>query len=142
MRYASPQQRIEAESDRRGRVAFARGCAELILADDSDSALILILGGPHAEVILGHGTPDDQTYWFRVWAARGLLWAWDDVAEHAIRVALGDPAWRVREMAAKVVARNRLGDLLPALLVLRTDPVERVRVAAHRAVTVLTRTGA
>jgi hypothetical protein len=93
-------------------------------------------------VIFGNGVPDDQAYWFRVWAARGLRWAWDDIGTDAIRTALGDPAWRVREMAAKVVARNRLGDLLPALLVLRTDPTDRVRSAARRAVAVLTRTAA
>jgi hypothetical protein len=114
----------------------------VLLGEDSDTALILILGGPHARVILGNDVPEDQAYWFRVWGARGLLWAWDDIAMDAIRSALGDPAWRVREMAGKVVARNRLGDLLPAVLVLRTDPTDRVRAAARRAVTVLTRTAA
>jgi hypothetical protein len=123
-------------------VAYARGCAALILGDDSDTALIVVLGAGHARQILDNGVPDDQAYWIRVWAARGLLWAWDDAGIDAIRAALRDPAWRVREMAAKVVARHQLGDLLPAVAVLRTDPTERVRSAAHRAVAVLTRVGA
>ncbi len=140
--YVSPRQRIEAECARRGRVALVRGCADLILGDDSDTSLIVQLGAGHARTILEHGVPEDQAYWFRVWAARGLLWAWDDAGTDAIRHGLADPAWRVREMAAKVVARHLLGDLLPAVVVLRTDPVPRVRSAAQRAVTVLTRAGA
>jgi len=140
--YLSPRQRIEGESARRGRVAFVRGCADLIRGDDSDAALIVVLGAGHARHILDDGVPEDQAYWFRVWAARGLLWVWDDLGTDAIRNALADPAWRVREMAAKVVARHQLGDLLPAVVVLRTDPTARVRSAAHRAVAVLTRAGA
>ena len=140
--YASPRQRIEAECARRGRVAFVRGCAEIILGQDGDTGLIVALGAGHAQHILDDGVPDDQEYWLRVWAARGLLWVWDDVGIDAIRQALGDPAWRVREMAAKVVARHQLGDLLPVVVVLRTDPVDRVRSAAQRAVAALTRAGA
>ncbi len=119
-----------------------RGCAELILGDDRDAGLIVVLGAGHARHILDDGVPDDQAYWFRVWAARGLLWVWDDVGMDAVRAALADPAWRVREMAVKVVARHQLGDLLPVVLVLRTDPTDRVRSAAQRAVVVLTRVGA
>lgn len=138
----SPRLRIEAECTRRGLRSFVQSCSDVLLGEDGDTALILVLGGPHARLILGNGVPADQAYWFRVWAARGLLWAWDDVGTDAIRRALGDPAWRVREMAAKVVARNQLGDLLPAVLVLRTDPTDRVRSAAGRAVAVLTRAAA
>ena len=56
--------------------------------------------------------------------------------------ALRDESWRVREMAAKVVARHALGDALPVVARLRGDPVARVRVAAHRAVKLLTEAGA
>ena len=54
--------------------------------------------------------------------------------------ALTDDAWRVREMALKVVARHRLDDGLTAVLPLRGDPVPRVRQAAERAVARLTAT--
>lgn len=59
-----------------------------------------------------------------------------------MRTALRDEAWRVREMAAKVVARHLVGGLLADVLPLRDDPVPRVRVAAARAVVRITRTGA
>jgi hypothetical protein len=106
-----------------------------------DPALLLALAGPGAGTFLD-GQPHDDTYWLRVWGARGLLWAWDDSARPAVRQALGDEHWRVREMAAKVVARHELGDTLPVVADLRDDPVPRVRAAATRAVAVLTAAGA
>ena len=81
-------------------------------------------------------------YWPRVWAARGLLHAWDPAATGAIIGATADDAWRVREMAAKVIARHQVGDAFDAVTALRSDSVERVRAAASRAVTVLTAAGA
>ena len=45
-------------------------------------------------------------------------------------------------MAAKVIARHKVGDALNAVAALRADAVERVRAAATRAVTVLTAAGA
>ena len=55
---------------------------------------------------------------------------------------LADLADLVREMAAKVVARRRLGDALAGVAELEHDPVERVRLAAARATVILTATGA
>lgn len=72
-------------------------------------------------------------YWLRVWAARGLLWAWDDLAFPCLAHALDDDAWRVREMALKVVARHKLDEALTAVVDLQDDPVPRVRSAAARA---------
>jgi hypothetical protein len=45
-------------------------------------------------------------------------------------------------MAAKVIARNLVGDALDDVASLREDPVRRVRVAAGRAVATLTAKGA
>jgi hypothetical protein len=154
--YPSPRQRIEAECARRGRPAVIDGCVALLRGGTVDTRLIVVLGGPHAEVLLGD--EPGESYWFRVWAARGLLWAWDDSnsndstsndstsndstsndrAADAIAVALRDESWRVREMAAKVVARHAVGDALSVVADLRDDPVPRVRAAATRAVAVLT----
>jgi len=47
--------------------------------------------------------------------------------------ALNDDAWRVREMALRVVARHRLDDALTTVADLQEDPVPRVRAAASRA---------
>ena len=65
-----------------------------------------------------------------------------DPATDAIIGALGDHAWRVREMAAKVVAAHRVGRALDAVAALRDDPVPRVRAAAERAVVLLTASNA
>ncbi len=51
---------------------------------------------------------------------------------------MGDGHWRVREMAAKVIARHKIGAALSAVAELRDDPVPRVRSAAERAFVMLT----
>jgi hypothetical protein len=84
----------------------------------------------------------DDAYWLRVWGARGLLWAWDEAAAGDVRRELDDDSWRVREMALKVIARQRLGECVSAVADARSDPVPRVRKAADRALTVLTTSGA
>jgi hypothetical protein len=138
----SPRQSIEAECARRGRGEVVAGCVRLVSGHDADVSLVLALGGPPARRVIDAGADSDLRYWLRVWGARGLLWTWEASATNAIRGALSDPAWRVREMAAKVVARHLVGDLLPAVAGLRDDPVPRVRAAGARAVAVLTHAGA
>jgi hypothetical protein len=135
----APRQRIEAECARRGKGAVVAGCVALLAGREADSELVLALGGPAAPRVI---SGEDKQYWLRVWAARGLLWAWDDVALGSVTTALGDDAWRVREMACKVIARHRLGDALPVVADAREDPVARVRIAASRAVVLLTQAGA
>jgi hypothetical protein len=171
----TPQQCIAAECASRGRVALTAGCIALLNGrpGDVDDHLIAALGGEAAGHVLDGGEGGRSGYWPRVWAARGLLHAWDDdhtakteatetaaeteaaeteaaeteaaeteaevdAATDAIIGALGDHAWRVREMAAKVVARHRVGRALDAIAALRMDPVPRVRAAAERAVVLLT----
>lgn len=138
----TPRQRIEAECARRGRAAVVAGCVRLIEGDDSDVGLIALLGGRTAPWALDSAGDPQRRYWFRVWAVRGLLWAWQDDALDALRVALRDEAWRVREMAAKVVARHLVGDVLPVVAELREDPVPRVRAAAGRALVRITQANA
>lgn len=62
-----------------------------------------------------------------------LLWAWDDMAFSSVTSALRDDAWRVREMALKVVSRHRLEDALAIVADLQEDSAGRVRAAASRA---------
>jgi hypothetical protein len=130
----TPRESIERECGRRGRDAVVTGCIDLLQGRAADPELIIALGGPPAN---RWADPDEESgpdYWPRVWAARGLLWAWDDRAGRALAAALDDPAWRVRELAAKVAARHLLGDTLATLQTLqRDDPVPRVRAAAERA---------
>ena len=134
----TPRQSIELECARRGEAGVVAGCVELLAGRDVDDELVFAIGGPAARSVLDGGQP----YWLRVWAMRALLYAWDDTARPAVLAGLADHAWRVREMAAKVIARRQLGDALAGVAELRDDPVPRVRAAAARAVTILTATGA
>jgi hypothetical protein len=118
------------------------GCVDLLAGrHDVDDELVLALGGAHAMLVLAGREGGRGGYWPRVWAARGLLHAWDDRATAAITRATADEAWRVREMAAKVIARHGVAGAFEAVAGLRQDPVPRVRAAAGRAVTALTARG-
>jgi hypothetical protein len=137
---STPRLRIAAECARRGPGPLAAACVALLRGrpDDVSDELITVLGGAAAREVLDGGAGGRAGYWPRVWAARGLLHAWDPAAAGPIAEAMTDEAWRVREMAAKVVARHRVGDALDAVAALRGDPVDRVRAAAGRAVAALT----
>lgn len=142
----TPRASVAAECARRGRRAVVEGCVDLLEGREVDDALIAALGvGAAGWVLDGHEGGRDG-YWPRVWAARGLLHTWDDAATSAVVRALGDPAWRVREMAAKVVARHRVGDAVEVVAALGADPggdpVPRVRAASRRALAALTAAGA
>lgn len=134
----TPRQSIESECRRRGKPALTSGCIDVLEAREVDDGLVLALGGAPAEYVLEGHEGGKGGYWPRVWAARGLLHAWDDRATAAIIRAAADDAWRVREMAAKVVARHRIDDALNAMVDLQDDKVPRVRSAAGRAVATLT----
>jgi HEAT repeat protein len=138
----TPKQSVERECARRGEPEVVAACVVLLGGGDVDRPFIFAIGGPAAEAVLGPHPRRDQRYFLRVWAARALLYAWDDTARDAVIGALADEAWRVREMAAKVVAKRKLGDALPVVAGLREDPVPRVRAAAARATVVLTAAGA
>jgi hypothetical protein len=64
-----------------------------------------------------------------------LLYVWRPNAEAAILSGLHDPAWRVREMCAKVVRHRAIESAESALARLVDDPVSRVRAAADAALT-------
>ena len=136
----TPRQSIEAACEQRGRDVVVEACLDLLAGREVDPALVQVLGGPRAARLLDEGS--GQAYWLRVWAVRGLLWSWDDRAGGALDRALSDPAWRVREMAAKVVGRHLLAGSLDRVADLRGDPVARVRHAAARALARLTDAGA
>ncbi len=137
----TPKQSIELECGRRGQAQLVSGCVALLRGQDVDDDLVVALGGPVARGVLDSGPKQDYLYWLRVWGARGLLHAYVDPAEQAVIEALGDEHWRVREMAAKVIARYRIGAALQAVAELRDDPVPRVRTAADRAIVLLTAAG-
>jgi len=136
MAAGTPRQRIEA-TWRAGRgEGLLTACLDLLAGREADRGMLRILAGSGD---LEFTERPVNRYWLRVWALRGLLWAWDDRALPALLDALADEHWRPREMAAKVAARHLQGDALPALVELAArDPVRRVRAAASRAVALLT----
>lgn len=126
-----PRDRARSLRQVLGQPEFALACART-LEGEWDEGLACALGGPASGILEGVHRRD-QRYWARVWAARGLLWEWDDVALGAVRAATHDDHWRVREMACRVVARHRLEGALEDVASRRGDPVARVRAAAERA---------
>jgi hypothetical protein len=138
----TPRESVQDECQRRGEDVVVAGCVAILTGRSVDERLLLVLAGPAAEQVLDGRAGGTAGYWPRVWAARGLLYAWNETAITAIVEATADGAWRVREMAAKVTAKHRIGDGLDAVIMLRDDPVPRVRAAAERAIAVLTASGA
>lgn len=124
-----PKQRIEAAVERYGHFEVVDRALSIMEGNNEGEDFLLYVGGDHAQGILD-GAP--VLYWPELWGVRALLHAWDEQATPAMIRALGNPAWRVREMAARVVAQHGL----PAraeLLDLLGDDTPRVRIAAARA---------
>lgn len=127
----TPRRSIEAACAEHGREVVVQACLDLLAGDEPDPRWLRVLAGPRSPE---HPVPP----WPTVWALRGLLWAWEPRAGPAVVGALSCEAWRVREMAAKVVARHLVDEGLDGVVALaRQDPVARVRAAAARAVRML-----
>ena len=141
--------RIALAVDRYGKRRVVELAIGLLQARDEGDEILLYLGGRHAQGILD-GAP--ALYWPELWGARALGYVWDGGVESdgayakgaepggagstaaapAILAGLGNQAWRVREMCARVCRARGIGgpQTLSALL---TDEVARVRAAAARA---------
>ncbi|MFC7594085.1 HEAT repeat domain-containing protein [Terrabacter sp. GCM10028922] len=134
----TPADRARAAAGALGDDVLTAWCADLIVGRVAWGAPDLPdahwVGGAAVD---GWGSPDhlddDTIYWSRVWAARTLLYVWDDACSTDVVAGLDDPAWRVREMCAKVAARwevGAAGERCAALVV--QDGLPRVRAAAAR----------
>lgn len=112
-----------------------RRCLALLAGGPIDGEFIEILGGNSAPAVLAGRAGGLTGYWPPTWALRALLYAWDPVAELPVVAACGDNHWRVREMAAKVLARRHVTSAASerALLRLVEDRHPRVKAAATRA---------
>lgn len=105
----------------------------LLAGNNEGEDFLLFVGGEHAQGILD-GAP--VLYWPELWGARALLYVWGASAEPVIIGTLTNPAWRVREMGARVAAAREL-PAASELADLLTDRVPRVRAAAARALATL-----
>jgi hypothetical protein len=80
----TPKQSIADECQHRGRAKLIAGCIDLHEGRSADDDLLLALAGPAALSVLDGHEGGRVGYWPRVWAARGLLHAWDDSASGAV----------------------------------------------------------
>jgi hypothetical protein len=129
----TPRQSIEIECQQRGEKRVVEECVAILSGQRVDEATLIVLAGPHAVTVIRGGEGGVEGYWPRVWAMRGLLYAWDRTATGVVTAGSKDAHWRVREMSAKVVARRSLDDAHDAMTTLLDDDVARVRAAAERA---------
>ena len=133
----TPGDRAAAAAGALGDEALTAWCSDLLARrscwGDPDQPDIGWIGGRAAST---WGAPDhltdDTDYWFQVWAARTLLYVWNDACTRDLVAALEDPAWRVREMCLKVAAKWEVAAAADASQVLVGDDVPRVRAAAVR----------
>lgn len=116
---------VAAESETR----VVERCVSLLAGRYEGEDFLRVVGGHHAEGILG-GAP--ALYWPELWGTRALLHVWDDSATAPVIGALGNQAWRVREMASRVCTERRIGDVA-AIAPLLNDDHARVRAAGARA---------
>jgi len=124
------EKRLAAAVELYGEATVVKRSISLLAGNNQGEDFLVYVGGEHARGILD-GAP--VLYWPELWGTRALLYVWDDSAVAAVRAALGNQAWRVREMGARVAATRGL-ELVPALTELLTDEVARVRAAAARAI--------
>lgn len=107
-------------------------CLEVVTKGDVDAELLVGLSGRHAELVLQGREGGVEGSWPKVWSLRALLYVWEARAASAVKGALRDESWRVREMALKVMVRRQLRCPDSTLASLVRDPNERVRNAAAR----------
>ena len=118
--------RLRAAVARYGEREFAERCAALLSGGDEDADFLEYLGGRASPGAIDGSWP---RYWQRSWGARALESSWAEGAAASVLQGLGDEAWRVRMVCARVCAIRELGvpERLAALL---RDENWRVRDAA------------
>lgn len=125
----STEERLAAAVAKSGTAEVVGRAVALVGGFNSGEEFLLVVGGRHAQGILGGAPP---LYWPELWGTRALLYVWDDSAAPAVAAALANRAWRVREMATRVVATRSL-PVAEAVAELLRDEVARVRASAARA---------
>jgi HEAT repeats len=129
----TPRESVEEECRRKGTKNVVARCVEILSGAEADEETLQALAGPASAHILEGGEGGLAGYWPRVWAMRGLIYAWNESAAPVVIAGASDESWRVREMSARVVARHQVSDAIEEMAVLRDDDVPRVREAAERA---------
>jgi hypothetical protein len=129
----TPRESVLDECRKHGTKHVVAQCVEILSGGDIDEATLFALAGPAADSVLAGREGGPGGHWPRVWAMRGLLYAWNESAIPVVLAGTSDENWRVREMSAKVVARHQVLDAVGAMTSLLDDSTPRVRAAAERA---------
>ncbi|SDD11507.1 hypothetical protein SAMN05216410_2869 [Sanguibacter gelidistatuariae] len=122
-------ERIQAAIAHYSEQVVEQKAIALLRGDNAGKDFLLYAGGRHGLGILDGAPP---LYWPELWGARALLYVWDDSAAPYVIAGLGDRAWRVREMCARVVLERDI-PAASELVRLAADENARVRSAALRA---------
>lgn len=118
--------RLRAAVARYGEREFAERCAALLAGGDEEPEFLEYVGGRASSGAIDRSWP---RYWQRSWGARALEYYWAPGAAASVLQGLGDEAWRVRLVCARVCAIRELGE--PERLAgLLADDNWRVRDAA------------
>lgn len=126
-RRRSPRESVRTAAELFGRELMIRWSEELLAGTASDD------DPRYPDIAWLRGTIGWPDHGARVWAARALLHLGEPARPEILLAALADPAWRVREMALKVIAAHGLADPEGRVDALVNDPIERVRRQAWRA---------
>ena len=137
----SPRTSVRRHGALVGEDALVKALITLLEGGALTAELGEVLAGPASRPVLAGRQGGPSGYWARVWALRGLLYVFDATASPFVVAACEDPAWRVREMALKVIAAHRIDDGLDAAAGCQDDDVARVRTAAARALVRLVNAG-
>lgn len=121
--------RMEVAIKYYGEAEVVERALSLMDGNNEGEDFLLFVGGEHAQGILD-GAP--VLYWPELWGLRALQYAWNDTAAPAVVNALHNTAWRVREMAARVIAVREI-PAASELIELLGDKTPRVRIAVARA---------
>jgi HEAT repeat protein len=128
------ERRLAVAVEQYGEQAVVSRSLSLLAGNNEGADFLLFVGGEHARGIID-GAP--VLYWPELWGARALLHVWDESvidesASSLLISTLSNPAWRVREMGARLAAARGL-DAASELAEMFGDEVPRVRAAAVRA---------
>ena len=137
----SPRSSITRYGALVGQETLVESLIALLEGEALSAELGEVLAGPASRTVLAGREGGPSGYWVRVWALRGLLYVFDPAATRRVLDACEDPAWRVREMALKVIAAHYVDDGLEAAARCQGDDVARVRADASRALVRLVSAG-
>jgi hypothetical protein len=88
----TPRQSVERECARAGTSAVVATCVAILSECECDEGFLFVIGGPGARNVVDGREGGKTGYWPKTWAARALLYAWDDHATSAVVMSTRAPS--------------------------------------------------